>query len=79
MPKAGTAERVEAIIARQRHGKHVSAATDTDATTEFVVLSRSPLLGQLRGKQIQGLLEVSLSVCSHSRLYNVHQQPISRE
>jgi hypothetical protein len=52
MPKAGTAERVEAIIVRQQHGKHVSAATDTDATIEFAVLSRSPLLGHLRGKHI---------------------------
>jgi hypothetical protein len=38
--KAGTGERVEAIIARQRHGKHVPAATYTDATTEYAVVSR---------------------------------------
>jgi hypothetical protein len=44
IPKPGTVERVEAIIARQRHGKHVSATTDTDATTEYAVFSKSPLL-----------------------------------
>jgi hypothetical protein len=34
-----TPERVEAVITMQRHGKHVSAATDTDATIEDPVLS----------------------------------------
>jgi hypothetical protein len=45
IPKAGTVERVEAIIARQQHGKHVSATTDTDPTTEYAVFSKSSLLG----------------------------------
>jgi hypothetical protein len=43
--KAGIVKRVEAVIARQRHGKHVSAARDTDATIEDVVYSARPLLG----------------------------------
>jgi hypothetical protein len=30
-------ERVQAVIARQLYGKHVSAATDTDATIEDAV------------------------------------------
>jgi hypothetical protein len=29
--KAGRAERVEAVVARQRHGKHVFEGTDTEA------------------------------------------------
>lgn len=44
MPRAGTVEQVEAIIARQRQSKYVSAATDADATTEYAVFSKSPLL-----------------------------------
>jgi hypothetical protein len=34
LPKAGTVEPVEAIIARQRYIKHVPAATDIVATVE---------------------------------------------
>jgi hypothetical protein len=34
----------EAVIVRQRHCKHVSAATDTNTTTEDVFSAR-PLLG----------------------------------
>lgn len=32
-------ERTDAVVARQWHSKHVSAATDTDATTEDAVSS----------------------------------------
>jgi hypothetical protein len=32
-------ERKEAVIARQRHNKHVSEAADIDVTTEYAVLS----------------------------------------
>jgi hypothetical protein len=43
--KAGIMEQVVMIISRQRHGKCVSAATDTDAAIEDVVISVGPLLG----------------------------------
>jgi hypothetical protein len=43
--KAGIVEQVESVIARQQHGKHISTATETDATTEDVVFSMLPLLG----------------------------------
>jgi hypothetical protein len=48
VPKAGTVEPVDAIFARQRHSQHVSAATDADATTEYAVLSKSPVLGKCK-------------------------------
>jgi copper oxidase (laccase) domain-containing protein len=37
--KARILEQAEVVIARQWHGKHVSTATDTDATTEDAILS----------------------------------------
>jgi hypothetical protein len=37
--KVGIVEKVEAIIARQGHDKHVSGASDIDATIEYAVLS----------------------------------------
>jgi hypothetical protein len=37
--KVGIVEREEAIIATQRHDKHVSKAADIDATAEYAVLS----------------------------------------
>jgi hypothetical protein len=39
-------ERVEVIVAKKRHGKHVSAAADTDATVEHAIFS----LGQFLDK-----------------------------
>lgn len=35
--KVGIAEQVRAVVARQRHGKHVSAAADTETATEDMV------------------------------------------
>lgn len=37
--KAGRAEETDVIIARQQHGKHVSAAVDTNAPIEDAVFS----------------------------------------
>jgi hypothetical protein len=43
--KTGVVEQVQAVIARQRYGKHLSAATDTDARIEDAVFSMRLLLG----------------------------------
>jgi hypothetical protein len=41
----GAVETVETVIARQRHGKHVSVVTDTDASVEDAVFCIRRLLG----------------------------------
>jgi hypothetical protein len=46
-------ERVEAVIARQRHGKHVLAARDTDAKIEDAVFCTRPFLGKGAVNQFQ--------------------------
>jgi hypothetical protein len=43
-PKAGIVERRGAVIARQRHCKHVFAETNTHRTIEVAVFSMRPLL-----------------------------------
>jgi hypothetical protein len=45
-------ERVEAVIARQQHTKHVSMATDADATIEDVMFSMPAIAGQQRDKHV---------------------------
>jgi hypothetical protein len=43
--QTGIVQRVEAVIARQRHGKRVSAAANNDAIIEEAVFSTRLLLG----------------------------------
>jgi hypothetical protein len=43
--KAVAVKPVQAVIVRQRHCKHFSAAADTNTTVEDVMFSARPLLG----------------------------------
>jgi hypothetical protein len=45
-------EKTDAVIARQWHSKHVSAATDTDATTEVAVFSMLSMLSLYNEDQL---------------------------
>lgn len=65
--KAGIMERVEALIARRRHGKHVSALTDTDETTEgavFHVWSAPRLYSEGQREKLVGSRRRRLAVVS---------------
>jgi hypothetical protein len=44
--KVGIVELGEAVIARQRHGKHFSASTGGDATIEDAVFSMWPFVAK---------------------------------
>jgi hypothetical protein len=46
--KAGIVEKAEVIVARQQHGKHVSAAEETNATIKDTVFSMRPFVVTVR-------------------------------
>jgi phosphosulfolactate phosphohydrolase-like enzyme len=74
---------VKVVIARQRHGKHVSAATDTDTAIEDMVFC-AVIAVQWHGKHvsaatnqhatIEEVLKMVFSLQSVPRLYNEDQQ-----
>jgi hypothetical protein len=64
---------VDVVIARLRHGKHVSAATDTDVFSIRTLLGNGSvhIFPQQRiNTVIEELLEAVFSVWSTSRLHN---------
>jgi hypothetical protein len=65
--KAGIMERVQTVIARQRHGKDVSASTDTDETTDdavFHVWSAPKLYSEDQHEELVGSRRLRLAVVS---------------
>jgi acetylglutamate kinase len=50
--KAGIVKQVETAIARQRHGKHVSTATYSDATIDELMCIYAAMARQRRDKHL---------------------------
>jgi hypothetical protein len=70
------------IIARQRHGKHISTATDTDAALEDTAVAsqwhcKHISVEMNQHTTIEELLEVMFSMQSAPRLYKEDQQQFS--